>query len=54
MGNMMCFSHSGVVEVLGALDVFPVVPGGAVVAYYLLKHPLKTPSYLTLLSLGPL
>ena len=25
----MCFSHSGVVEVLGALDVFPVVPGGA-------------------------
>ena len=29
MGNMMCFSHSGVVEVLGALDVFPVVPGGA-------------------------
>ena len=25
----MCSSHSGVVEVLGALDVFPVVPGGA-------------------------
>ena len=25
----MCFSHSGVAEVLGALDVFPVVPGGA-------------------------
>ena len=29
MGSMMCFSHSGVVEVLGALDVFRGVPGGA-------------------------
>ena len=29
MGRMTCFSHSGVVEVLGAFDVFRGVPGGA-------------------------
>ena len=29
MGRMTCFSHSGVAEVLGALDVFRGVPGGA-------------------------
>ena len=29
MGSMTCFSHSEVVEVVGALDVFRGVPGGA-------------------------
>ena len=29
MGGMACVSNSGVVEVLGTLDVFPGVPGGA-------------------------
>ena len=29
MGSMACFSHSGVLEVMGALDVFRGVPGGA-------------------------
>ena len=29
MGHMMCFAHSGVAEVLGAVDVFRGVPYGA-------------------------
>ena len=29
MGHMMCFAHSGVAEVLGALDVLLGVPGCA-------------------------
>ena len=28
MGSMACFSHFGVVEVLGALDLLRGVPGG--------------------------
>ena len=29
MGHMMCFAHSGVAQVVGALDVLLGVPGGA-------------------------